>query len=137
MKNLIAFVVGLIFAIGLGVGGMTHTHIVRGFLDVTGDWNYTLVGVMVGAISVHSILYFLIRKRSSPLLESHFHVPTRKDIDKKLIIGAALFGLGWGWAGICPGPGIASLASGNSNFIIFVVAMLSGMIFFKMVETKL
>lgn len=137
MKNLIAFVVGLIFAIGLGVGGMTQTHIVRGFLDVTGDWNYTLVGVMVGAISVHSILYFLIRKRSSPLLESHFHVPTRKDIDKKLIIGAALFGLGWGWAGICPGPGIASLASGNSNFIIFVVAMLSGMIFFKMVETKL
>lgn len=137
MKNLIAFVVGLIFAIGLGVGGMTQTHIVRGFLDVTGDWNYTLVGVMVGAISVHSILYFLIRKRSSPLLESHFHVPTRKDIDKKLIIGAALFGLGWGWAGICPGPGIASLASGNSNIIIFVVAMLSGMIFFKMVETKL
>ncbi len=136
MRNIISLVVGLIFAIGLGISGMTQVHIVRGFLDITGDWNINLIGVMAGAIGVHSLLFFLIKKRQSPLLDSKFHLPTKKDIDRKLLIGAALFGIGWGWAGICPGPGIVSLVSGNVNILIFVGSMLIGMFIFKSIEPR-
>lgn len=137
MKNFIAFIVGLIFALGLGVSGMTQTHVVRGFLDVTGDWNYSLIGVMAGAILVHSILFHFIKKKKSPLLDEKFHLPTRKDLDWRLLAGAALFGLGWGWAGICPGPGIVAMTSGNSDIIIFIVSMLFGMGIFKLIEDKI
>lgn len=136
MRNIISLVVGLIFAIGLGISGMTQVHIVRGFLDITGDWNINLIGVMAGAIGVHSLLFLLIKKRQSPLLDSKFHLPTKKDIDGKLLIGAALFGIGWGWAGICPGPGIVSLVSGNVNILIFVGSMLIGMFIFKSIEPR-
>ncbi|MFZ4713799.1 MAG: DUF6691 family protein [Bacteriovoracaceae bacterium] len=137
MKSLIAFIVGLIFALGLGISGMTQIQVVRGFLDVTGDWNYSLIGVMAGAIFVHSILFYFIKKRQSPLLDSKFHLPTRKDLDVRLLSGAALFGLGWGWTGICPGPGIVALCSGNLNIIIFVASMLTGMGIFKLLEDKI
>lgn len=137
MKSLIAFIVGLIFALGLGISGMTQTHVVRGFLDVLGDWNYSLIGVMGGAILVHSILFYFIKKKNSPVLDSKFHLPTRKDLDWRLLTGAALFGLGWGWAGICPGPGIVGMTSGNINFVIFIVFMLVGMGIFKRIEDKI
>lgn len=136
MKNAVSFLVGLIFAIGLGIGGMTQTHIVRGFLDFTGEWNYTLIGVMAGAIAVHAVTYRLIRKRRSPLLDTQFHVPSKESLDRKLLLGAALFGLGWGWAGICPGPGIVSLASGNINIVIFVATMIVGMMLVKFIENS-
>ncbi len=137
MKIFIAFIVGLIFAIGLGISGMTQTQIVRGFLDIFGEWNYNLIGVMAGAILVHSLLYYFIRKKSTPFLESKFHIPTRKDLDWRLILGAAIFGLGWGWAGICPGPGLVALTSGNINFVIFIISMLVGMGIFKLLEDKI
>lgn len=137
MKSFIAFVVGLIFALGLGVSGMTQAHVVRGFLDVFGQWNPALIGVMIGAILVHSILYFFIRKRSSPLLDTKFHIPNRKDIDIKLLSGAALFGIGWGWAGICPGPSLVASASANTGIVIFIISMFLGMGFFKLIEGKL
>lgn len=137
MKIFIAFIVGIIFAIGLGISGMTQTQIVRGFLDIFGEWNYNLIGVMAGAILVHSLLYYFIRKKSTPLLESKFHIPTRKDLDWRLILGAAIFGLGWGWAGICPGPGLVALTSGNINFVIFIISMLAGMGIFKLLEDKI
>ena len=137
MRALISFIVGLIFAVGLVFGGMTQVHVVRGFLDLFGQWNLALMGVMIGAIGVHSVLYFLIRKRKTPLLDTHFHVPTRKDVDPRLLAGAALFGLGWGWAGICPGPGIVAAASGQTPFLIFVAAMIAGMGLFKLIEKKL
>lgn len=137
MKNAISFVVGFIFALGLGYSSMTRPEVVRSFLDVFGNWNIALMGVMIGAIFVHAILYFLIRKRESPLLDAQFYVPTRKDIDKKLLLGAALFGLGWGWAGICPGPSIVALASGQVSIIIFVISLLIGMFIYKKVETKI
>lgn len=137
MRALISFIVGLIFAVGLVFGGMTQVHVVRGFLDFFGQWNLALMGVMIGAIGVHSVLYFLIRKRKTPLLDTHFHVPTRKDVDPRLLAGAALFGLGWGWAGICPGPGIVAAASGQPPFLIFVAAMIAGMGLFKLIEKKL
>ncbi len=137
MKNIISLVVGLIFAIGLGISGMTQVHVVRGFLDVTGDWNMNLIGVMAGAIGVHALLFLMIKKRSSPLLDSKFHLPTRKDIDGKLLLGAALFGIGWGWVGICPGPGIVASVSGNNNVLIFIASMLIGMFIFKSFESKI
>jgi uncharacterized membrane protein YedE/YeeE len=137
MKNFIAFIVGLIFALGLGISGMTQTQVVRGFLDVTGEWNYSLIGVMAGAIFVHSILFYFIKKKNSPLLDSKFHFPTRKDLDWRLIIGAAIFGLGWGWTGICPGPGIVAMTSGNINIITFIIFMLVGMGIFKLIEDKI
>lgn len=134
MKNIISFLVGVLFAIGLGISGMTQTHIVKGFLDIFGNWDLRLMGVMMGAIGVHAITYHFIIKRKSPLLESKFYVPTRKDIDKRLLIGAALFGLGWGWAGVCPGPGIVNLVSGNLDIYIFISSMLAGMFLFQRVE---
>lgn len=137
MKNIISLVVGLIFAIGLGISGMTQVHVVKGFLDVTGDWNLNLIGVMAGAIGVHSLLFLIIKRRGSPLLDSKFHLPTRKDIDGKLLAGAALFGIGWGWAGICPGPGIVASVSGNHNILIFIASMLIGMFIFKSFESKI
>ncbi len=137
MKNIISLVVGFIFAIGLGISGMTQVHVVRGFLDVTGDWNMNLIGVMAGAIGVHALLFLMIKRRSSPLLDSKFHLPTRKDIDGKLLLGAALFGIGWGWVGICPGPGIVASVSGNHNVLIFIASMLIGMFIFKSFESKI
>ena len=115
---------------------MTQVHIVRGFLDVFGIWDWRLMGVMIGAIGVHAITYPLIRKRKSPLLVPDFYLPTKNEIDKRLILGAIIFGLGWGWAGICPGPGIVSLASGNPSFIYFIVSMLLGMKFFQFLDNK-
>jgi uncharacterized membrane protein YedE/YeeE len=137
MKNFISFSVGLIFALGLGYGGMTQTHLVRAFLDIFGSWNPALIGVMAGAIAVHALVYQFVKHRTSPLLDTKFHLPTRKDIDKRLLLGAALFGLGWGWAGICPGPGIVALMSGDKHIIIFILSMLVGMSLFQKFERKI
>ena len=137
MKIVISFVVGLLFALGLGISGMTDTTVVKGFLDVTGAWNLNLLGVMAGAILIHSVVYQLIKKKSSPLLDTKFYLPTNKVIDKKLILGAALFGLGWGWAGICPGPGLVSLSSGRPEIFIFTSSLIVGMFLFKAVEKKI
>lgn len=136
MKSLISFIVGVLFALGLGISGMTQAQVVRGFLDIFGNWNPALLGVMIGAISVHSLLYYFIRKRSTPLLDSHFHVPKKVNIDKKLLVGAAIFGIGWGWAGICPGPGIVSATSGNGGILLFVLSMIGGMGLFKLFENR-
>jgi uncharacterized membrane protein YedE/YeeE len=136
MKGLISFIVGLLFALGLGLSGMTQTHVVKGFLDVFGEWNLNLMGVMIGAIAVHSIVYHFIKKKESPLFDSKFHLPTKKDLDGRLITGAAIFGLGWGWAGICPGPGIVSLVSGDLNIVVFILSMTVGMYAFKFYEEK-
>lgn len=134
MKLVVAFIVGFLFALGLGVSGMTDTTAVKGFLDIFGSWNFNLMGVMGGAILVHSICYQLIKKRTSPLCDTKFYLPTKTMIDKKLIIGSSIFGIGWGWAGICPGPGIVSLASGKVEIFVFIAAMFLGMFVFKLLE---
>ena len=136
MKGLVALVSGFLFAMGLGISGMTQPHIVRGFLDVFGAWDWRLIGVMGGAIAVHSITYRFILKRPSPILDAKFQLPTKKDIDTRLILGAIIFGLGWGWAGICPGPGIVAMASGDIAFLYFVGSMLIGMKVFQLLDTK-
>lgn len=136
MKLLITFISGVIFSLGLGVSGMTQPHIVRGFLDVFGSWDPRLMGVMIGAISIHALAFHLTMKRNSPVLETSFQLPTRKDIDKRLTLGATIFGLGWGWAGICPGPGLVALLSGDMRFILFVGSLLVGMVTFQLVDRK-
>jgi uncharacterized membrane protein YedE/YeeE len=128
-----AFGAGLLFGIGLIVGGMTRPAKVIGFLDVTGDWDPSLAFVMGGALAVHLALYRLIRRRPSPLLDARFHVPTRRDVDVRLVAGAALFGAGWGLAGFCPGPALVSAASGPEA-ALFVAAMLVGMYLFKIFD---
>lgn len=136
MNLIITFMSGLIFALGLGLSGMTQPHIVRGFLDFFGNWDPRLLGVMVGAISVHALAYRIIKKRSSPLLAETFQLPSKKEIDGRLLLGATIFGIGWGWAGICPGPGLVALLSGDLRFIIFIGALLAGMLFFQFIERK-
>lgn len=129
-----AFFAGLIFATGLAVSGMTQPHKVIGFLDIFGDWDPSLIFVMMGAIAVHSVSYRLIRRRSTPLLESEFHLPKENKITPRLILGAVLFGVGWGLGGFCPGPALVSLSSFEMRPLIFVVAMLAGIGLFKIFD---
>lgn len=128
-----SFVVGLIFALGLGVSGMTQPQKVIGFLNVFA-WDPSLVFVMAGSIAVHFWAYRLVRHRKSPLFDAHFHTPTRKDISPKLLVGSALFGFGWGLAGYCPGPAITSLGSGRPEILYFVVAFFLGMYGYRITE---
>jgi uncharacterized membrane protein YedE/YeeE len=132
-----AFAVGFIFAIGLGVSGMTQPEKVQGFLDVFGHWDPSLMFVMIGAIGLHTLTYRWIRKRSSPLFSGRWHVPTKKDLTPALMIGSMLFGIGWGLAGYCPGPAVTSLAGFNFQAWLFVGAMLVGMLIFKVLDAKL
>lgn len=120
----VGLLAGVLFGAGLVVGGMTTPDKVRGFLDFTGAWDPTLVFVMGGAVLVHTLAYWLIKGRASPVLADAFQIPTRKDVDAKLILGAAIFGLGWGVGGYCPGPAITNLPSGSLAVTAFVVTML-------------
>ena len=122
----VAFATGLLFAIGLGVGGMTQPAKVVGFLDFFGRWDPSLMFVMGGALSVHALVWRLVRHNPTPKLSTQWFVPTRRDLDRKLLGGAAIFGVGWGLGGYCPGPGITSIASGAVEAVVFVVAMLAG-----------
>jgi uncharacterized membrane protein YedE/YeeE len=135
-SRIAAFISGLIFALGLGISGMTQPAKVTAFLDITGNWDPSLAFVMGGAILVHAVLSRLIQRRTTPLFASTFAVPTRTDIDMRLVGGAVLFGIGWGLGGFCPGPAVTSLASGNTAVVIFVIAMLAGMYLFKLVEQQ-
>ncbi len=132
-----AFIVGFIFALGLGVSGMTQPAKVVGFLDLFGAWDPSLIFVMVGAIAVHFVTFKLIRRRASPLLVSEWHVPTKKELTPSLIIGSVLFGVGWGLGGFCPGPAMTSLASFEVRPFIFVISMLAGMFLFRLMDDKL
>ena len=136
MKNLVvSFLVGVLFAVGLGVTGILQPSKVIGFLDVAGAWDPSLILVMVGAIAVNTGAYYLIvRKREAPLFNARFLIPTRKDVDAPLVVGAVLFGIGWGLGGYCPGPGIVSLLSGAMPAVTFVGSMLAGMTLFALVE---
>lgn len=125
---------GFVFAVGLGIAGMTDANKVIGFLDLSGAWDPSLGFVMVGAIAVHMLLFKLILRRPSPVFEGHFRVPTRKDIDFRLVGGAAVFGAGWGLGGFCPGPGLVSSITGGSSAMLFVITMLGGMTTFAIAD---
>ena len=136
-ENLAAGVAGLIFGIGLVIAGMTQPHKVVGFLDIFGNWDPALMFVMGGAVTLHLVTYRLVRKRPTPIVVSKWQVPTKTELTKALMIGAVLFGAGWGLAGFCPGPAITSLASFDVSVVIFVVSMLTGMVIFKFVDQKI
>lgn len=135
-QNAVSLVVGLLFAMGLAVSGMTQPQKIIGFLNPW-EWDPSLLWVMVGAVGVHMLSYSVIKHRTSPLLDTKWHLPTRRDVTSRLILGSALFGMGWGLAGFCPGPALTSLATGDLRPALFVAAMIIGMILFKKTEPYL
>ena len=126
MGAIAALVAGVLFGIGLAVSHMTNPAVVLGFLDVAGDWNPTLAFVMGGALAVTAAGYRWVLRRERPLLAPGFQLPTRRDIDARLVGGAAVFGLGWGLVGFCPGPALAALASGQPGVLVFAAALVAG-----------
>ncbi len=117
---------GILFGLGLGVSRMIDPSKVQGFLDVAGAWDATLLVVMVSALAVYAVGYRLVMRRPKPILGDVFHVPTRRDVDARLVLGSAIFGIGWGLAGFCPGPALTALVLGRTEVLLFVVAMLVG-----------
>ncbi|MYM80578.1 YeeE/YedE family protein [Duganella sp. FT50W] len=134
MQVLMALIVGLVFGIGLIVAGMTNPAKVQGFLDLTGNWDPSLACVMGGAILVGLFTFRFAGKRERSLLGAAMRLPTANRIDLRLVLGGLAFGAGWGLAGFCPGPALASLATGGANVLIFTGAMLAGMIVFELLE---
>ncbi len=126
-QHVVALTSGVLFGFGLALAGMTQPAKVRAFLDVTRAWDPSLAFVMGGAVLVHMVAYRLVTRRASPVFAAKFAIPTRRDLDAKLLVGAALFGLGWGLGGFCPGPGLASLVSGAPSAAVFVLSMLVGL----------
>ena len=127
----IALVSGLLFGLGLGLSQMIDPDRVLGFLDVTGIWDPTLLFVLGGAVSVTAITFRFILRRQSPIFAKTFTLPTRQDIDAPLLIGAVLFGIGWGISGYCPGPGIVGLVLGIWNPVLFLIALAAGMLAYQ------
>lgn len=137
MKRFVAVLIsGLLFALGLGMSGMTQPAKVLAFLDVTGNWDPSLAFVMVGAIGTYAVLSRLARRRERPLFEPSFSALSSKGIDARLFGGAALFGAGWGLIGYCPGPAIVSVATGHTASLVFVAAMTFGMFVSRYFEPK-
>ena len=125
MRAWIAFAAGLLFGLGLSLGGMTQPAVVLGFLDIFGAWDPRLVFVMAGAVLTTAVGYRLVLRRPRPLLAERFQWPMSRRIDARLIGGAALFGIGWGIAGYCPGPALASLGAGAPALLVLVACMLA------------
>ena len=126
MQPLVSLVAGVVFGLGLAVAEMTNPLKVLAFLDLAGDWDPSLAFVMGGAVTVTALAFRFILRRPVPFYGERFHLPTLTQIDRKLLVGAALFGIGWGLAGYCPGPALATVLSGNSEAWLFVPAMLVG-----------
>ena len=133
-KLLVAYVSGLLFALGLGISGMTHPTKVLAFLDVGGDWDPSLALVMGAGLLVNLVSYRVALRRGAPLLAPTFSLPTRKGLDRSLLGGAALFGVGWGLGGFCPGPALVSALTGGTPVIVFVVTMLATMAAYDRVQ---
>jgi uncharacterized protein len=136
MEKLTAIISGLLFGAGVTVSGMVNPQKVLNFLDIAGNWDPSLIFVMAAGLAVALIGYRFIFKRSAPLFAASFHLPTSKDIDGKLVLGAACFGMGWGMSGLCPGPAIASIVFGRSETFLFVVAMAGGMVLAKFAQSR-
>ena len=127
MQALASFLCGLIFGSGLMNSGMTQPAKVLGFLDVFGHWDPTLAFVMAGALAISSVGYALARRQIRPVIAAQHFWPKRTDIDRSLVVGSMLFGIGWGLAGLCPGPALENLASLSPRVFIFIMAMIAGM----------
>ncbi len=135
-SNLSEYLIGVLFGLGLIISGMTNPAKILAFLDIAGAWDPSFIFVMGGAVLVGLIAFYLAKNRTQSFLGGAMHIPTRRDIDRPLIIGSALFGVGWGLAGFCPGPALVSLGSGELKALVFVVAMLGGMLLFDFLGQK-
>lgn len=135
-SNVSEYLIGVLFGLGLMVSGMTNPAKITAFLDLAGPWDPSLIFVMGGAVLVGLIAFYLAKKRTESFLGGTMHIPTRRDIDRPLIIGSALFGVGWGLAGFCPGPALVSLGTGELKAVVFVIAMLAGMVLFDVLGQK-
>jgi len=129
---LASFICGLVFGAGLLISGMNQPEKVLGFLDLFGAWDATLAFVMAGAVAVSAIGFALARRRAAPLFAAKFSWPERRDIDTPLVAGAVLFGIGWGLVGICPGPALVNLAGMSLPIVVFVAAMVIGMLGYEL-----
>lgn len=134
MPLLTALLAGLVFGLGLILSGMANPAKVLGFLDLAGFWDPSLALVMVGAIAVGLVAFALARRREVTLLGAPLRLPTATAIDRRLLIGSLLFGVGWGLAGFCPGPALVALGMGAPKAVVFVVAMLGGMGLFELLQ---
>jgi uncharacterized membrane protein YedE/YeeE len=134
--NLMALLAGLLFGLGLGLSQMIDRDRVLNFLDVTGVWDPTLLFVLGGAVAVTVIAFRFVLRRSHPIFADNFYLPTKKDIDLPLVLGSAIFGVGWGIAGYCPGPGITALVLGIWNPVLFVIALITGSLTYKWYSTR-
>jgi len=135
MAKLTAFLSGLLFGIGLLVSGMADPAKVLGFLDVAGAWDPSLVLVIAGAVMVGLVAFRLVRRRATSCLGLPLALPAARRVDRRLIVGSLVFGVGWGLAGLCPGPALVGLGAGRWQAAVFVAAMLAGMGIFQWLET--
>ena len=131
MVIVVSFILGALFSTGLAISGMVNPNKVIGFLDIFGEWDPALAFVMAGGVMLNFVLFKFILKRNNPVLTSDFRVPSNKDIDKRLVIGSAMFGIGWGIGGLCPGPALANFFLFGPKAIVFVVFLLIGMFLFN------
>lgn len=136
MQRISEFLIGLLFGIGLLLSGMTDPGKVIGFLDLAGAWDPSLILVMGGAVLVGVFAFWTARKRTTSFLGTPLHLPDAGSIDRRLVAGSLLFGVGWGLAGFCPGPALVSLGAGQPKAAAFVLAMLAGMIVFELAEAR-
>ena len=132
----LSFLTGLVFGIGLLVSGISNPAKVLGFLDLAGAWDPSLVLVMAGAIAVASVAYALAGRRSATLIGTPMHLPSLRAIDRRLVLGSLVFGVGWGLAGFCPGPALVAAGAGQIKAFVFVLAMLAGMGLFELLERR-
>ncbi|HIK27059.1 MAG TPA: YeeE/YedE family protein [Oscillatoriaceae cyanobacterium M7585_C2015_266] len=135
--NLIALISGILFGLGLGISQMIDRNRVLGFLDITGVWDPTLLFVLGGAVGVTLIAFRFVLRLSHPFFDNQFYLPTQKQIDAPLVVGAAIFGIGWGISGYCPGPSLTALVLGSWNPVLFLVAAIAGSLTYKWVSSLL
>jgi uncharacterized membrane protein YedE/YeeE len=136
MLLLSSLLAGLVFGLGLIVSGMANPAKVLGFLDLAGPWDPSLAFVMAGAIAVGFLAFLLAKKRRRSLLGADMKLPAAGPVDRRLLAGSVLFGMGWGLAGFCPGPGLVALGMGEPKAAVFVLAMLAGMAVFELLERR-
>lgn len=136
MNSITALLAGLVFGAGLILSGMVNPAIVLAFLDVAGDWDSSLLWVMGGAVTIGSVAFAMAKQRKSSFLGAPMQIPTATKIDKRLLLGSFLFGIGWGIAGICPGPALVLAGSGETEIFVFLATMILGMGIFEIIEKK-
>lgn len=134
MRLILCYLIGLVFGVGISISGMANPAKVLNFFDIAGRWDPSLAFVMGGALVVTFVGYRFILKRPAPFLASRFQIPTRRDIDLSLVGGAAIFGIGWGIAGFCPGGALPVIGTGRSEVLVFVAALVSGIFAAKLIR---